>query len=634
MTVSWLPAATDFRAGLKAALAIEDAGERLERLAALAQFQLGYLETIQLDNALRQSACDSHPGFRPIRLALLSSCTIDHLLPAIRTAGLRQRLRFEIYAGPYGQYRQEILNPGSELHTFDPEIILLSLTFHDVVASMPLAASADEVDAAISSAAGDLANIWNQAKDSIRATVIQQSFLNVAEPLFGNHEQLFPAAPGRMVARLNDRLIRAAGEEQILLLDIAAASARDGIDTWFDRTRWLQGKIEIAPQSAPRYGDLVTRLIGAQLGQSKKCLVLDLDNTLWSGVIGDDGLEGIIVGEGSAVGEAHLALQRYAKLLKERGVILAVCSKNELATAESVFRDHPEVLLQRSDFAAFAANWTDKAENLRAIAKQLNIGLDSLVFVDDNPAERARIRESLPMVAVPELPADVADYVRCIADAGYFETISFTAEDRQRAGQYEANAERESLRGTAQSMDEFLSGLEMIVESGPFTSIDMPRVHQLINKTNQFNTTTQRYTREELSDFAADPGNITLQFRLADRFGDNGLVSVMIICPDSGEPDVFEVTSWVMSCRVFGRQLEDEAMNVAVETALARGARALRADLIPTKKNAVICDLYRNLGFSQLGEPAKDDARTRWILELSDYQKRCTFLTRKVPDND
>jgi FkbH-like protein len=421
----------------------------------------------------------------------------------------------------------------------------------------------------------------------------------------------------------------AAAEESVLFLDIARLSARDGIDAWFDTTRWLQGKIEIAPSAAPLYGEIVARLVAAQRGQSKKCLVLDLDNTLWGGVVGDVGLEGLVLGEGSAAGEAHLALQQYAKALKERGIVLAVCSKNELATAEDAFHNHPEMVLKRSDIAAFAANWTDKAENLRQIAAQLNIGLDSLVFVDDNPAERARVRDSLPMVAVPELPIDPAHYVRCIANAGYFEAIAFTEEDRLRVGQYASNVERETARSSYQSMDDYLRGLDMSVVFGPIGAVDLARATQLINKTNQFNTTTRRLNSEELAAIAAAAQNITLQFRLIDRFGDNGLVSVMILCQDPGEPDVLDVLNWVMSCRVFGRQLEDEAMNIAVEIARTRGARRLRGDIIATKKNAVISGLYRDLGFAPVSALSIPDT-TRWILDVSDYTARPTFINRWV----
>ena len=629
--MNWLPSPRDFRQSLRTALAATDPLERLEALADLAQHQLGFLETIQLDSALEKTATTANAPFVQLRLALLSSCTIDHLLPAIRVAGLRRRLLIEVYTGSFGQYRQELLDPASALHGFRPDIILFSLTAREAIAGVPLGSTTDEANQAIARASADVQQLWRTARETFKATVIQQSFLDVSEPLFGSYDRLVPGTPTRLTAHLNDLLTDAAAREHVLWLDIARASARDGLDAWFDVARWLQGKIEIAPQSAARYGDLVARLIAAHRGQSKKCLALDLDNTLWGGVIGDDGIEGIRLGEGSAVGEAHAGLQRYAKQLQDRGVILAVCSKNDLATAEVAFRDHLEMVLRRSDIAAFVANWNDKAENLRAIAKQLNIGLDSLVFVDDNPAERARVRESLPMVAVPELPADAAHYVRCIADAGYFEAVSFTEEDRHRAGQYATNAEREARREESQSMEDFLHGLDMAVMLGPIGPVDLARAAQLINKTNQFNTTTHRYTTEELSGFATAPENMTFQFRLLDRFGDNGLVSVMLLRPLPGEPDVFDIESWVMSCRVFGRQLEFEAMNIVVEAARNRGIQALRANYIPTKKNGVIGSLYESLGFSRLPKPLTADGASRWSLNLAEYHTRPTFIVRREP---
>jgi FkbH-like protein len=428
-------------------------------------------------------------------------------------------------------------------------------------------------------------------------------------------------------------MCEAAARDGVLILDVARASQRDGVDAWFDVGRWLQGKLEIAPQAAPLYGDLAVRILAAERGLSKKCLVLDLDNTLWGGVIGDDGLDGIVLGEGSATGEAHLALQHYAKQLKERGVILAVCSKNDHKIAEAAFRDHPEMVLRRSDFAVFQANWDDKAQNLKAIAARLNIGVDSLVFVDDNPIERARVRQSLPMVAVPELPNDPAHYVRCLAEAGYFEAVAFTREDRDRAQSYAANAEREALLGSAETMEDFLRGLAMTAIYGPFTAVDHARVVQLINKTNQFNTTTRRYAGDEVARIMEEPDAVTLQFRLLDRVGDNGLVSTMIMRP-AHDKKALEIENWVMSCRVFGRELEFEAMNVAVQAAKERGARALVADFIPTPKNDVIRELYRTLGFTEVGRTAPANGVTRWRLDLSDYVPRKTHIVVQEQSND
>jgi FkbH-like protein len=628
-TMDWLPAPADFRRDLKSAVTTSDPIERLQRLFALSQFRLGFVETIQLHNALKTVSIAAATDFQRLRIAVLASTTVDHLLPAIQVAGLRRGFLMDFYQGSFGQYRQELLDPGSELHRFKPQIVLLTLSCRETITGVPLGASADEAQCVASSTIENLRALWRRARTDFGCSVIQQSFLDITEPLFGSYDRLVPGAPARLVARVNELLADATSEEGVLLLDIARFSSRDGIDAWFDVTRWLQGKIEIAPSAAPLYGEFVARLVAAQRGQSKKCLVLDLDNTLWGGVVGDVGLEGLVLGEGSAAGEAHLALQHYAKALRERGVLLAVCSKNEQATAEEAFQNHPEMVLKRSDIAAFVANWTDKAENLRQIAAQLNIGLDSLVFVDDNPAERSRVRDSLPMVAVPELPEDPAHYVRCIANAGYFEAVTFTEEDRLRVGQYAANVEREAARSSYQSMDDYLRGLEMSVVFGPVGPMDLARATQLINKTNQFNTTTRRLTGEQLAAFAAAAQNVTLQFRLIDRFGDNGLVSVMILCQDPREADVLDVLSWVMSCRVFGRQLEVEAMNIAVEIARTRGARRLRGDIIATKKNAVISGLYSGLGFAPVPTTSMADT-TRWILNVSDYTGRPTFINRQV----
>jgi FkbH-like protein len=626
--MSWLPLAPNFRADLRAALETSSPTEVLEKLARLAAYQLGFLETIQLDRAFGQLELVESPGFSLIRLAVLGSATVDHLAPAIRIAGLRRRLLVDVQIGAYGQYRQDILDPSSLLRQFVPQTILLSLSCREVTSSVPLTATREEVDDIIAKFVGELRSLWQGAREIYNATIVQQTFLNVTEALFGSFDRLVPGAPMRVVARLNDQLCEAAIRDGVLLLDIARVSERDGIDAWFDVTRWLQGKLEIAPQAAPLYGDLVARILAAQRGLSKKCLVLDLDNTVWGGVIGDDGLEGIIIGEGSAAGEAHLALQRYAKQLRERGVILAVCSKNDAKTAEAPFHEHPEMLLRRSDIAAFLANWDDKAENLKAIAARLNIGIDSLVFVDDNPVERARIRQSLPAVAVPELPSDVAHYVRCLSDAGYFEAVDFTPEDRQRAELYAANAERAALLGSAQSMDDFLRGLEMSVVCGPFTTVDHSRIVQLFNKTNQFNTTTRRYTSEEVTHIAGLPNVLTFQFRLSDRIGDNGLVSAMILRPATDTEDVLEIDNWVMSCRVFGRGLEFEAMNIAVEAARRLGIKGFVADYIATPKNNVISALYSSLGFTAVNEPEPGKKPMRWFLNLADYVTHQSYIPR------
>lgn len=625
--MDWLPPVADFQKDLRAASQVADAEDRFQRLAALAQHRLDFVQTIQLGRVLDQVAREGIRGLEPVRLAVLASSTVDHLAPALRVAGLRRRLLLELRIGPYGQYRQELLGEASSLREFRPHFVLLSLTAREMLATTPIDCDAPEIGARVHRHVEELRALWAAAGDGLGSTVLQQTFLNVADPLFGSYDRIVPGAPARVIAELNERLATAAAEHGVLLIDVARASERTGLDAWFDEARWLQGKLEIAPQAAPRYGELVARVIAACRGLSRKCLVLDLDNTLWGGVIGDDGIAGITLGEGNAQGEAHLGLQRYAKQLRERGVILAVCSKNDAAIAEAVFRDHPEMVLKRSDFAAFMANWDDKVENLKRIATELNIGIDSLVFVDDNPAERERVRQSLPTVAVPELPADVAHYVRCLADAGYFEAVSFTADDRRRGEQYAANASRESFQQSSQSLDEFLRGLEMSVRFGPIQDVDLARTAQLVAKTNQFNPTTRRYSAQEIAAIAGDERCLALQFRLADRFGDNGLVSVMLLRPDPEDGAVLDIDAWVMSCRVFGRQLEAEAMSIAVEVARRRGVRAFRADYIPTDRNKVVSELYPSLGFV-CAERAPQERGMRWRLQLAEYVAARTHIAR------
>jgi FkbH-like protein len=628
--MKWLAPVESFKERLAAANKVEAPGPRLQALAGLANAQLSFLETIQLDAALRRAPAAADAGFEDVRLAILTASTVDHLLPPTRVAGLRRNLRIEGYAGGYGQYRQDLLNPTSGLHAFKPNVVLFSLIAKDFIGAVSLSASADEAGRVVAATVADIRDLWRRAREAFGGLVIQQSFMDVEPQLFGGLDASVPGASSRLVAQLNTALAEAAYADSVLWLDVTRAAARDGLDTWFDVARWLQAKMEIAPQAAPVYGDMVARLIAAARGKSRKCLVLDLDNTLWGGVIGDDGVEGIALGQGSAAGEAHLALQRYAKALKERGVILAVCSKNDIKIAEAAFRDHPEMLLKRGDIAVFLANWDDKVTNIRSIAQQLNIGLDSLVFVDDNPMERGHVRSELPMVAVPEMPKDPAHYVRVLADAGYFEATSFTKEDSERADQYAANAEREGLLNGAGGLDAYLEQLGMTVEFGGVTPLNLARVTQLINKTNQFNTTTVRMTEQDVQALAMDPKSVVLQFRLVDKFGDNGLVSVLLA--GAGEPGQLDIANWVMSCRVFGRQLEDEAMNILVEAARVRGVRTLNAAYLPTAKNGVVRDLFERLGFTRTAT-ARDapEGASQWSLSIAEYGARPTRIARKEP---
>lgn len=615
----WLPAHPDLSAAISQAKRIDDPLQRLHEAARLATFQRDFTLTARLDK-LAATGVEQHAAaarLTPLRLALLSSHTVDHLLPAIRVAGLQRRLALSLHVAPYGMYRQALLADDPALDAFAPQLVLLALDAHDAPLQLPLQASQAEVDAAVAERVDELRLLWRRARERYAAQVVQQTLVPVAPPLFGSYEALVPASPRAVIERLNAAIRAAAREDGVLLLDLAwhAAAYGDGLA---EPVRWHQAKQLVSPTLAPLYGEHLARIAAATAGLSRKCLVLDLDNTLWGGVIGDDGIDGIQLGQGSPSGEAFLAFQRYAAQLARRGVILAVCSKNDLHVAEAAFA-HPEMALERSDIAAFVANWEDKAGNLRRIAGMLDIGLDSLVFVDDNPAERDIVRRELPEVAVPELPDDVADYAARIAAAGYFEAVSFTSDDAERGRSYALNVERKAALNQATDMEGYLRGLQMVLRVGRIGAAELARATQLINKTNQFNLTTRRYTEAEVERMASDPQTIALALRLEDKFGDNGLISVVLARPDTAiEADELLIDSWLMSCRVLGREVEMAVLEVLADAAAAAGWGALVGEYRPTERNGMVAEHYPRLGFEQRPAPANAIADASfWRYELA-----------------
>lgn len=611
--LSWLPVHSDLSGAISAARKLPSASEKLAEAVRLAGWRRDFTQTGRIDKLAAEGVDDAAaraaapaPGLTPYRLAILASHTVDHLTPAIRVSGLTRRLALSVHVAPYGQYRQALLADDAQLAAFAPQAVLLALDARDTPIDLPLEASLEEVDAAVDRRVRELRNLWRRARERFSAQVIQQTLIPVDPPLFGSFEAMAPASPYTIIERLNTAMRAAAREDGVLLLDLAwRARGLDHAEGLADPVRWHQGKQLISPMLSPFYGDLVARICAAAAGLSRKCLVLDLDNTLWGGVIGDDGVEGIQLGEGTPTGEAFLAIQRYASQLGRRGVILAVCSKNTLEVAENAFANHPEMVLKRGDIACFVANWQNKADNLRHIAKTLNIGVDSLVFVDDNPAEREIIRRELPEVAVPELPEDAANYVATVAAASYFEAVSFTADDAARAKSYAENAERAALMEQATDMEGYLASLDMVMTVAGIGSAELARATQLTNKTNQFNLTTRRYTEPDVEKLAADPKGVAVTLRLADRFGDNGLISVVIARPDEAlPPNELLIDTWLMSCRVLGRQVEQATLRVLADAARARGAGALVGEYRPTAKNGMVADHYGKLGFVPAAAPA------------------------------
>ncbi|WP_186457549.1 HAD-IIIC family phosphatase [Nitrospirillum amazonense] len=585
---------------------------------------MDFFQTNALDEIVRRRWGEEVPtGItgKPIRLAILGSSTLAHLQASIRVGGLRRGLHITVYENDYGQYRQELEEEGSALYAFRPTVVLFALDAATLTSGLRIGQSASEARSALNATLEEVRHCWRLARRIFEGIVVQQACLPVFPSMLGNNEHRLPGSRAWGVTYINDRLRAIADEEGAHILAVDARVVEHGLGAWHSETLWHRSRQEVALTAAPFYGDLVARLVAAEQGRSFKCLALDLDNTLWGGVIGDDGLEGITLGQGSALGEAYVAFQTYVRDLSRRGVILAVCSKNDEKNAREPFERHPDMILRTLDIACFVANWTDKVTNLRRIAKELNIGIDSIVFVDDNPFERNFVRQELPMVAVPEVSDDPTYFPKILATAGYFEGLVVTKDDLARTTQYVGNQQRESFRSQAMDMASYLAGLEMRLIPRDFDRIGLQRIVQLINKTNQFNLTTRRYTETQVQGVMEDGTAVGLQLRLTDRFGDNGIIGIVIGRLEGAD---FVIDTWLMSCRVLGRQVEVITLNLIADRARALGARRLVGDYIATAKNGMVREHYQNLGFTIVHA---DEQGSRSVLDIQNFSPKPTAIT-------
>ena len=547
----------------------------------------------------------------PFRLAVLSNSTVDLVIPALVASAARHGIALEVIQPSYDQVAQEALTPDSRLNSSKPDAVLFALDYRALPLKLALG-DADAASATVQGAIGYLQMLRNGIKANSQAVCIFQTFAPPPEALFGSLDRSLPGTMRNLVDRINVEIadyVRVSGD---ILADIAGLAETVGLADWHSPRLWNMAKFPFSDDLIPLYADHIARIIAAIRGKSRKVLILDLDNTLWGGVIGDDGLEGIQIAQGDAAGEAHLAVQRFALELRQRGVVLAVSSKNTDEIAREPFNKHPEMLLKLDHFAVFQANWNDKATNIQAIAEELSLGLDAMVFLDDNPVERGLVRKLLPQVAVPELPEEPAYYVRTLAAAGYFEAVTFASEDLKRAGFYQDNAKRASLQKQVGGLDAYLASLDMTITFQCFDSTGRARIVQLINKSNQYNLTTRRYTDPEIASLQSDAQVFTLQVRLADIFGDNGMISVIICRP--GQARTWEIDTWLMSCRVLGRRVEHMVLSEILRNARAAGIQKLVGIYSPTDRNALVLDHYAKLGFSK--QSGDESGRTVWELAV------------------
>lgn len=548
----------------------------------------------------------------PFKLGVISNGTFDLVIPMLVGSAARHGLALSCIQSDYGQVVQQALDPSSRVNAAQPDAVLLAIDHR----GLPLRFVTGDTDierADVADALSQIEKIRNSIHANTGAICLVQTLPPPPEAIFGSLDRLVAGTPRHQIDLVNVAIRDSVVGSEDVILDVAALAETVGLGAWHSPALWNMAKLPFDESFMPLYAEHVARAIAALRGRSRKCLILDLDNTLWGGVIGDDGLEGIKIAQGDATGEAYLAVQHYALALRNRGVVLAVSSKNSDEIARAPFREHPEMLLKEEHFAVFQANWSDKATNIKAIAKELSLGLDAMVFLDDNPVERALIRQTLPDVSVPELPEDPALFVRTLAAAGYFEAVTFSSEDRNRAAMYQSNARRVALQKQAVDLDSYLASLDMEIVFAPFDQMGRARISQLINKSNQFNLTTRRYSELEVAAAQEDPEVFTLQVRLVDTFGDNGMICA-VICRPTGVRS-WAIDTWLMSCRVLGRKVEQMVLREILISARLAGIDSLVGEYRPTAKNALVREHYRHLGFDLVAEQL--DGTSVWHLSTS-----------------
>ena len=612
-TLAWLPAPpADFAGQCRALLA---GGEGLgQRLQALAGFGLDENQLNRLARTIEQARRQdlSLAPLAPFRLGIVSNATSHFLVPALVATAARHGIALECIEADYDQAMQQALAADSPINRARPDAVLLALDYR----GLPLRATPGDAETARQTVAATLAHI-DQIRAGLRAhgtaLCLLQTLARPVETHFGSLDLVLPGTLRSLIDAVNRGLAERVAASEDVLFDVAGLAETVGLADWHAPTLWNMAKLPFSSTFLPLYADHACRLVAALRGKSRRCLILDLDNTVWGGVIGDDGLEGILIGPGDATGEAHLAVQQTALRLRERGVVLAVSSKNNDEVARRPFRDHPEMLLREEHIAVFQANWNDKASNIQAIAEALSLGLDAMAFLDDNPAERGLIRQLLPQVAVPELPDDPALYARTLLAGGYFEAVVFSAEDRQRADFYQDNARRIALQQQAGDLDAYLASLAMELTIQPFDATGRARIAQLIGKSNQFNLTTRRYSEAEVAALADDPDCLAWQVRLADAFGDNGMISV-VICRRADTD--WQIDTWLMSCRVLGRRVEEALLQELLGAARRQGIARLIGSYRPSGRNQLVAEHYAKLGFELLDR--QPDGSTVWALSVDD----------------
>ena len=554
------------------------------------------------------------------KIAVLGGSTTNDIINMLELFLLNYGIEPTFYESEYNRYWQDAVFGNEELDSFSPDLIFVHTSNRNILKYPAITDSKEQTDALFAEQMKYFETMWEKIAERYHCPVIQNNFEQPYFRLMGNRDAFDCRGRVNFINRLNTAFADyAASHESFYINDINYVSACYGLDKWSEPSYWHLYKYAMCVPAIPDFAFNLAAIIKSVFGKNKKALVLDLDNTLWGGVVGDDGVDGIEIGQETHMGQVYAEFQKYLGLVKDTGVMLTVCSKNDEENALAGL-NHPEGSLKPDDFIMIKANWDNKDRNIEAIATGLNIGQDALVFLDDNPAERAIVSAQLPTVAVPEMERP-EDYIRVVDRSRFFEITAFSSDDLKRNEMYKENAVRAAQQAQFTDYGEYLHSLEMVAVIDDFLPVYLPRITQLTNKSNQFNLTTLRCTEDDIRSMAEKPDWITLYGKLVDKFADNGVVTVVA---GQAQGQTLCLRLWLMSCRVLKRGMEDAMMDTLAAKAAAAGYTALEGYYYPTAKNAMVREFYAGYGFEKTAEDA--DGNTTWRLELAAYNPRCPHI--------
>ena len=571
---------------------------------------------------LKRNLKQDNAGLLSVKVALVGDTATQFLAIAIQGMGVERGYHIDLFEAEYNQVERQFMDPSSELYKFDADVIVVFQSTHKL-GEYHSSLSVEQQLALADERLSFVASICENPAFANKK-IIYFNYAEIEDTIFGSYANKVSSSLSYQVRKLNYELMNLSQQyPNLFICDIAGLQNKFGRDLMFAPNVYVSTEMILSVDALPYVASRIMDIICAIKGQFKKCLILDLDNTVWGGVIGDDGLEGIQLGHGLGIGKAFTEFQMWVKKLKQRGIIICVASKNNEDTAKEPFEKHPDMVLKLDDIAVFQANWETKVDNIRTIQNILNIGFDSMVFLDDNPFERNIVRENIKGITVPELPEDPGEYLEYLYSLNLFETASYSNADKDRTKQYQVEAKRVSLSKTFTNEADFLKSLNMVSTVSGFTKFNTPRVAQLSQRSNQFNLRTIRYTEADITALAEDPNVIDLSFTLEDKFGDNGLIAVIIMKQQDAE--TLFVDTWFMSCRVLKRGMENFTLNTMVERAKAAGYKKIIGEYLPTPKNKMVENHYLDLGFSKMA----GTITPQYMLDINCYQPRECYIKTK-----